>query len=96
LPYTDNPERYSRTNNSFAFRIVDGVGWVGYNLGTKPSDELSEKFEGRAKSIGLLGSLSIDEPPTSFGDGYHYKKNDGAVWIVGVNLAYEYESRNRQ
>jgi hypothetical protein len=93
LNYVDNPEK--ERWNSCAFHVVDNVGWVGYDL-AKRSRELFGKLEGKAQSIGLFGSPSIDEPPASVDVGHLYKRNDGAVWIVGVNLAYEYESRNRQ
>jgi hypothetical protein len=83
LDYVDNPEKAS--DNTYAFRVVDSVGWVGYNLDKKSSGELLEKLEGKAKSAGLLGSPSIDELPASSDVAHLYKKNDGAVWLLVYN-----------
>jgi hypothetical protein len=79
LNYMDNPEK--EWWDSFAFHVVDNVGWVGYNLDKKSPQETLERLEGRAKSTGLLGSPSIDEPPASTGVEHLYKKTDGAVWL---------------
>jgi hypothetical protein len=79
LPYTDKPEK--EWWNSFAFRVVNGIRWVGYKLDKKSSQETSERLENRAKSTGLLGSPSIDEPPASTSAEHLYKKTDGAVWL---------------
>jgi hypothetical protein len=90
--YMDNPDKVLTGN--YLFRVVNGAGWVGFNLGRKPSVEwfgykfggrtskdTYEKLEGKAKSTGLLGSPTMSEPPASFDDGHLYKSSDEAVWM---------------
>jgi hypothetical protein len=81
LPYMDYPKKYS--TETYAFRIVNGRGWVGYSLDRK-SNDLLEKLEGKAKSTGLFGSPSLEEPLASVNTDHFYKSSDGAVWLVAL------------
>jgi hypothetical protein len=80
LHYLDNPEKV-RERTSYTFRVANGVWWVGYNV-DKETSELREKLEGKAQSVGLFGSPSIDEPPASYDVGHLYKKDAEAIWLL--------------
>jgi hypothetical protein len=68
-PYMDNPGKYTDPRTAYSFRVMNGVGWVGYSLDrAEKSPAVYEKLEGRAATVGLLKSPTIDVPSVSFMD----------------------------
>jgi hypothetical protein len=81
-PYVDNPSKYTNPNTVCSFRVINGVGWVGYSLDrAKKTRDTYEKLAGRAATTGLLKSPTIDVPPASDDVTHRYTEDANAVWI---------------
>jgi hypothetical protein len=81
-PYVDNPSKYTNPGTAYNFRVINGVGWVGYSLDRdKKIREVYEKLAGKAASVGLLKSPALDVPPASDDVTHRYTKDAKVVWM---------------
>lgn len=67
---------WTTPNTVYAFRVIDGAGWVGYSLDkAKETPDVCEKLAGWAASVGLLKSPSIDVPSVSDDVTHRYTRD---------------------
>ncbi|MDR3231297.1 MAG: hypothetical protein LBT65_07645 [Synergistaceae bacterium] len=79
-PYGDDPDEYTTPNTVYAFRVIDGVGWVGYSLDkAKKTPDACEKLAGRAARAANVGLLILKSP--SIDVTHLYTRDAKAVWI---------------